>query len=136
MRHIIPILCVGACSAFVPSYVGARPGYQPPVLYHFRSASRSIMYNNDDEECIITDDMYNDNYVHNVAEFNETSTVVPKIKFSFTLMDCLLALLFGGKWSAAYFWKAVEQRMIKDTLALVIVIGIIYELVTNIDIHV
>jgi len=131
MRHIIAIMCVGACSSFVPIHVGKYPVYKPLALHRLRSTQQ-----NNDEECIITDDMYDNDYKQDISKFNNSTDVVPNFKFHNTFLDCILALLFGGQWSAAYFWKTVEERIIKDTLILVGVSAVVYELVTNIDIHV
>jgi len=131
MRHIIAIMCVGACSSFVPNYVGKQHVYKPLLLHNNKDICQDTH-----EECIITDDMYDNYNNHNVSKFNDSSDLVPNFKFHNTFLDCILALLFGGQWSAAFFWKAVQERILKDTLILVGVIAVVYELVTNIDIHV
>ena len=58
--------------------------------------------------------------------------LIDDFKFNITFFDFFMSLVFGGKWSAALFWKEVKKQAIKDVINLVLIVGVVYGIYTGI----
>jgi len=126
------VLCVGAC-AFMPSMHVEKKMRSKYTILNYKSRDNKCSNNdydgipsseNMDEECDVQD-MYT-----NITETRKEQ-LIDDFKFNITFFDCFMALMFGGKWSAAFFWKEVEKQAIKDSIKLVLIVGVVYGIYTG-----
>jgi len=126
------VLCVGAY-AFMPSMHVEKKMRSKYTILNYKSRDNKCSNNdydgipsseNMDEECDVQD-MYT-----NITETRKEQ-LIDDFKFNITFFDCFMALLFGGKWSAAFFWKEVEKQAIKDSIKLVLIVGVVYGIYTG-----
>lgn len=128
------VFCVGACAFMPGSYVG---NYQRSKYTILHGRCRVNKYSNDDydnlpssenmeEECSVE-------HLYDEEEETKKEKRVDDFKLNITLFDCFMALVFGGQWSAGFFWKAVQERIIKDSIKVVLCVGVIYGIYSNID---
>ena len=117
------------------NYIIVINGYiNNPYLLKKPSITKSTSMNK-----IITYTTNNENIVTNSSlQFNQTkNNHIPAydLDHRYTFFDCFLALLFGGQWSAAFFWKEVQKKASKDLTVSIFALSIIYVLFNSIQDH-
>jgi len=109
-------------------YINNPPFIKKPLITKSASMNKIITYTTNNENIVTNSSLQ-------INQSKNNHVPAYDLDHRYTFFDCFIALVFGGQWSAAFFWKEVEKKATRDLLTLGIGSSIIYVLFNSIQHH-
>ena len=112
----------------VNSYINSPHLFKKQSISKYTSMNKIITYTTNNENIVTNSSLQ-------INQSKNNHVPAYDLDHRYTFFDCFLALLFGGQWSAAFFWKEVQKKATKDLTVSVFVLSIVYILFNSIQHH-